>query len=95
LTYVSFLLLWLQFILTLEQPDEEAKPTVYDTLLFKLPKYLYNQSVGRVLGNKQAVEEPLIDISDLPEDEAAIQSATAINANGEAKKRKAKAKAVR
>lgn len=74
-----------------KQPEEEAKPTIYDTLLFKLPRYIYNQSAGRVLGNKQAIEEPLLDSSDLPEDEAAIQSATAINGNAEARKRNARA----
>lgn len=76
-------------------PDEEPKPTVYDTLLFKLPKFFYNQSIGRLLGNKEAVEEPLVETSDLPEDEAALQAATAANLNGETRKRKAKAKAVR
>ncbi|ORY11245.1 hypothetical protein BCR34DRAFT_588062 [Clohesyomyces aquaticus] len=74
-------------------PDEEARPTVFDTLLFKLPKYLYHQSVGRILGNKDAVDEPLLGSSDLPADEAMLQSATAQNANGEARKRKAKARA--
>jgi hypothetical protein len=64
-------------------------------MLFKLPKYAYNQSVGRVLGKKELIEEPLIESSDLPEDEAAIQSATAQNLNGEARKRKAKARNVR
>ena len=77
------------------QPDEEAKPTIYDTLLFQLPRFFYNQSVGRVLGKKELVEEPLFESSDLPEEEAAIQSATAQNLNGEARKRKAKAKNVR
>lgn len=76
-------------------PDEEHKPTIFDTMLFKLPKYAYNQSVGRVLGKKELIEEPLIESSDLPEDEAAIQSATAQNLNGEARKRKAKARNVR
>ncbi|KAH7355847.1 DNAJ domain-containing protein [Pyrenochaeta sp. MPI-SDFR-AT-0127] len=76
-------------------PDEESKPTIYDTLLFKLPKYAYNQSVGRVLGKKELIEEPLIESSGLPEDEAAIQSATAPNLNGEARKRKAKARNAR
>ncbi|KAF2876303.1 DNAJ domain-containing protein [Massariosphaeria phaeospora] len=73
-------------------PDEEPQPTIFDTVLLKLPKYLYNQSVGRVLGNQRAIDEPLLDSSDLPEDEAALQSATAANANGEARKRKARAK---
>ncbi|KAF2740418.1 hypothetical protein EJ04DRAFT_507951 [Polyplosphaeria fusca] len=75
-------------------PEEEPKPTIYDTLLFKLPKFCYNQTVGRITGNHQAVEEPLLESTDLPQDEAALQSATAMNANGEARKRKAKAKAV-
>ncbi|KAF1920137.1 hypothetical protein BDU57DRAFT_508274 [Ampelomyces quisqualis] len=76
-------------------PDEEPKPTIFDTMLFKLPRYAYNQSVGRVLGKKGLIEEPLTESSDLPEDEAAIQSATAQNLNGEARKRKAKARNIR
>ncbi|EDU45419.1 DnaJ DnaJ-class molecular chaperone with C-terminal Zn finger domain [Pyrenophora tritici-repentis] len=70
-------------------PDEEPKPTIFDTLLFKLPKFAYNQSVGRVLGKKELLNEPLLDSSNLPEGEAAIQNATAANLNGEARKRKA------
>lgn len=76
-------------------PNEEPKPTIYDTLLFKLPKFAYNQSVGRVLGKKELLDEPLLDSSDLPEDEAAIQNATASNLNGEARKRRAMAKRAR
>jgi len=69
-------------------PNEEPKPTVFDTLLFKLPKYAYNQSVGRVLNKQEMIEEPLMETSDLPEEEAALQNATAQNLNGEARKRK-------
>jgi hypothetical protein len=64
-------------------------------MLFRLPKFAFNQSIGRVLGNSAAVEEPLLETSDLPEDEAALQSATASNVNGETRKRKAKARATR
>jgi hypothetical protein len=77
------------------QPDEEAQPTIFDTLLFKLPKFAYNQSVGRVLGKKELLDEPLMESSELPEEEAAIQNATAQNLNGEARKRKAKARNTR
>jgi len=35
------------------------------------------------------IEEPLMESSELPEEEAAIQNATAQNLNGEARKRKA------
>jgi hypothetical protein len=77
------------------QPDEEPKPTIYDTLLFKLPKFAYNQSVGRVLGKKEMIDEPLLETSNLTEEEAAIQNATASNLNGEARKRKAMAKKAR
>ncbi|KAF1943646.1 DNAJ domain-containing protein [Clathrospora elynae] len=76
-------------------PDEEPQPTIYDTLLFKLPKFAYNQSVGRVMGKKEMLDQPLMESSDLPEDEAAIQSATAQNLNGEARKRKTMARRVR
>lgn len=64
-------------------------------MLFKLPKYAYNQTVGRVLGNTQAVEEPLLNSSDVPEEEAALANATANNLNGETRKRKAKARGLR
>jgi hypothetical protein len=77
------------------QPDEEAQPTIFDTLVFKLPKFAYNQSVGRVLGKQELIEEPLMDSSELPEEEAALQNATAQNLNGEARKRKAKARNIR
>jgi len=71
-------------------PNEEPYPRITDTLLFKLPKYLYNQSIGRLTNpTNPSLEEPLLESSsDLPEDEAAIRSATAINANAEARKRK-------
>jgi hypothetical protein len=64
-------------------------------MLFKLPRFAYNQSVGRVLNKQQLIEEPLMETSDLPEEEAALQSATAQNLNGEARKRKAKARNAR
>lgn len=47
--------------------------------------------MGRVLGKKELIDEPLLETSELPEDEAAIQSATAQNINGETRKRKTKA----
>jgi hypothetical protein len=64
-------------------------------MLFKLPKYAYNQSVGRILGKKEMLDEPLIESSDLPEEEAAIQNSIAPNLNGEARKRKAIARKAR
>jgi hypothetical protein len=73
------------------QPDEEAAPTIFDTVLFKIPKFAYNQTAGRILGKKELIDEPLLETSDLPEDEAALQSATAQNINGETRKRKTKA----
>ncbi|KAF2831938.1 hypothetical protein CC86DRAFT_312530 [Ophiobolus disseminans] len=70
-------------------PNEEPQPTIFDTLLFKLPKFVYNQSVGRVLNKQELLEEPLMESSDLPEEEAALQNATAQNLNAEARKRRA------
>jgi hypothetical protein len=67
---------------------------MFDTMLFKLPKFAYNQTVGRLTGNTRAVDEPLLESSDQSE-EAALANATANNLNGETRKRKAKARAVR
>jgi len=77
------------------QPDEEPQPTIYDTLLFKLPMFAYNQTAGRILGKKELLDKPLVETSNLTEEEAAIQNATAPNLNGEARKRKAMAKKAR
>jgi len=63
-------------------------------MVFRLPKFLYNRSIGRLLGSS-AAEEPLLETSDLPEEEVALQNATAANLNGESRKRRAKAKAMR
>lgn len=73
-----------------QQPDEEPAPTIYDTLLFKLPKFMYNQSAGRFLNKKELIDEPLLEDNEVSE-EAALQSATAQNINGETRKRKTKA----
>ncbi|KAI4915427.1 uncharacterized protein J4E92_009381 [Alternaria infectoria] len=79
----------------LVDPDEEPQPTIYDTLLFKLPMFAYNQTAGRILGKKELLDKPLVETSNLTEEEAAIQNATAPNLNGEARKRKAMAKKAR
>ncbi|KAI4944671.1 hypothetical protein J4E91_008676 [Alternaria rosae] len=79
----------------LVDPDEEPQPTIYDTLLFKLPMFAYNQTAGRILGKKEMIDKPLVETSNLTEEEAAIQNATAPNLNGEARKRKAMAKKAR
>ncbi|KAF4555298.1 DnaJ domain-containing protein 1 [Elsinoe fawcettii] len=74
-------------------PNEIAPPTVYDTVLFKLPKWAYNKAVGRFI-NKDLVDgegENLLDVVDTPSEENAVEAATSINANGEARKRRAKA----
>ncbi|KAF2474609.1 DNAJ domain-containing protein [Lindgomyces ingoldianus] len=76
-------------------PDEEPRPTIYDTLLFKFPKYCYNQSISRILGNKPAINELLLETSEFPENEVSLHSATAPNANGETRKRKSKARGIR
>ncbi|KAF2222086.1 hypothetical protein BDZ85DRAFT_239164 [Elsinoe ampelina] len=74
-------------------PNEIAQPTIYDTVLFKLPRWAYNKSVGKYL-NKDAVDgegDDLFDVVDTPSEENAVEAATSVNANGEARKRRAKA----
>lgn len=62
-------------------------------MLFKLPKWAYSQSVGRYFNKAEADAEldEILHGDDQPLEEKAVNAATAINANGEARKRKAKA----
>lgn len=72
-------------------------PTIRDTVLVRGPILLYNKSLGRLL-NKQTPEyiqsEAEGDEQEYSDDAtASIQSAISPNANGEARKRKSKARA--
>nr|POE63566.1 hypothetical protein CFP56_04469 [Quercus suber] len=70
-------------------------PSITDTFLFRGPVYLYNVSLGRLL-NKQTPEQIAWEASqhDGEQDEAevSLQAALPPNANGEARKRKVKAR---
>jgi len=69
------------------------------TAVVRLPIWMYNQSLGRVLGGSKAVEEPFLDeagenalnvsMSQEQQHDGAIEAAAAQNANGETRKRKA------
>jgi len=68
---------------------------VYDTVLFRLPKWVYNKSVGKIL-DKRTQDAELADLvgedeTPNPEEEA-LKAALPPNANSEARKRRAKAK---
>lgn len=85
------------FILTTSQPDEVPQPTISDTFLVRGPVHLYNLSVGRFL-NKRTPEQIALEAmqehseqAEQTEADAALQSALAPNANGESRKRRAKA----
>ncbi|KAF2810077.1 uncharacterized protein BDZ99DRAFT_358397, partial [Mytilinidion resinicola] len=67
--------------------DEMRKPTFYDTGLWKLPKFFYMQSVGRILGKKD-IDDALFDSEDENAEAATLTSATAPNAYAEARKRR-------
>lgn len=75
------------------QPDEVPAPTIQNTFLVRLPVFLYNQSLGRVL-NKQTPEhvewEATLNQSQEDETTSSLHSAIPANANGETRKRKAK-----
>lgn len=62
-------------------------------MLFKLPEWAYNKAVGRFINKDQvdAEGEDLHAVVDTPSEENAVEAATSINANGEARKRRAKA----
>ncbi|GAB7359502.1 hypothetical protein MBLNU230_g6147t1 [Neophaeotheca triangularis] len=78
-------------------PNEIPPPTIADTVLFRAPIFVWNRTVGQVLGKKthEAEMEELLgeETEEQNEDEATLQSAMATNANGEARKRKAKNRA--
>ncbi|KAK3700006.1 hypothetical protein LTR37_016166 [Vermiconidia calcicola] len=77
-------------------PDEVPPPTISDTVLVRGPLFLYNKSLGRLL-NKQTPEHFHQELSmDGQEEEdeatASLNAAIPANANGEARKRKSKAR---
>lgn len=80
------------------QPNEIAKPSFQSTFLFRGPKFLYNKSIGRVLGQQtadhvawEANGEPLDNVPEAHlNDEPALSSAITNNASSESRKRKLK-----
>ena len=78
------------------QPNEVRSPTISDTMIVKLPIFLYNQSLGRVLGKTR--DAAVADLIGEPaeEDEVegsfALQNATSPNQNSETRKRRTKNK---
>ena len=72
-------------------------PRITDTFLFRGPVHLYNITAGRFL-NKQTPEHIAyeangdLDQGEQDESEALLQAALPANANGEARKRRSKAR---
>ncbi|KAM0690353.1 hypothetical protein Q7P36_009120 [Cladosporium allicinum] len=78
-------------------PDEIARPSFQSTFLFRGPKFLYNKSIGRVLGQTadhaawEANGEPLDVVPEVHlDEEPALSSAISANASSESRKRKLK-----
>ncbi|KAF1355235.1 DnaJ domain protein [Delphinella strobiligena] len=72
--------------------DEIHQPTVYDTVLFKLPKWAYNSTIGKAL-NRQTQDAQMEELLDGTEeqqdsDDAILKSAAQPNINAESRKRK-------
>lgn len=72
------------------------KPTISDTVLVRLPLFIYNQSVGKLL-NKQTSEHVAweaaggeIEINPEGDSDAALLAAIPPNAEGETRRRKLK-----
>ncbi|KAI5263993.1 hypothetical protein E4T47_08871 [Aureobasidium subglaciale] len=76
--------------------DEIQRPTINDTFLVRLPIFLYNKSLGTVLGKKtsEAELEELLEGTQEAEGEdeatATLKSAAQPNGNAETRKRKLK-----
>lgn len=75
-------------------PNEILQPTIYDTVLFRLPKFVYGQTAGRFMDKPVSDDEiaELITTEETREDEQALKAALPTNKNAEARRRKAKAK---
>ncbi|KAF1815813.1 hypothetical protein P152DRAFT_505592 [Eremomyces bilateralis CBS 781.70] len=71
--------------------DEIEKPTIFKTIVFRLPIWAYNASIGRLINpaGYQDQDEPLIKSDEADENEL-LSKATAPNQNAEATKRKSK-----
>jgi curved DNA-binding protein CbpA len=65
--------------------DEIPKPTIYDTVLFRLPIWAYGKTIGRITGGSQGAD-PEDEVSDEVEDDFSIDTPNP-KANGAAKKR--------
>ena len=78
------------------QVDEIPKPTINDTVLVRLPIWIYNNSWGKYFGKKtdDAEMQELLGDEQVEEeadgDMATLKSAAQTNANAEARKRKIK-----
>ncbi|KIW01330.1 uncharacterized protein PV09_07105 [Verruconis gallopava] len=70
--------------------DAIEKPTVYDTVLFRLPAFVYRKTIGRFLRPHEAVLEQLTRDEHETIEDAALDCATSINANEESERRKPK-----
>ena len=74
------------------KPEEVPPPSIGNTFLARLPLFLYNKSLGRYL-NKQTPEYIEWEAEGENYDGAdPLSSALPPNANGETRKRRAKAK---
>jgi len=65
--------------------DEIPRPTIYDTMLFRLPKWVYWKTVGRITGSSKVTDAEYDEVEE-DEDESSVETPTP-KANGSAKKR--------
>lgn len=67
--------------------DEIQKPTLRDTMIFRLPGWCFQETVGRVTGGSGGAEE--VDDDAVPEDEAEqlVEETTAPSKNGSSRRR--------
>lgn len=81
--------------LTSSQPEEVPRPTINDTVLVRLPLFIWNRSLGQLLGKQTSdyvVSELVDEDEQVDETEASLRAAVPANANGEARKRRSKVK---
>jgi curved DNA-binding protein CbpA len=72
--------------------DEIQRPTIRDTMLFRVPGWVYHKSVGRLLGSSNAADGELSDEEPSEAEEPAVEQAndSAVASKGRATRRRGK-----
>ncbi|KAI9373315.1 hypothetical protein BJX61DRAFT_387307 [Aspergillus egyptiacus] len=70
--------------------DEIHRPTICDTMIFKLPGFVYRKTVGQILGSSSSVDDEMPSEDEQAEVAESEQSSSAVAARGAVSRRRGK-----